>query len=68
MIVGSNSIFIYLFSETIGVQWLRGFGNIWATGILQSLGLSASMITIVRKGARKNGFFFTKFIKLALDE
>jgi len=46
MIVGSNSIFIYLFSETIGVQWLRGFGNIWATGILQPLGFSAPVIAI----------------------
>lgn len=46
MIVGSNSIFIYLFAETIGVQWLRDFGSIWATGILQPLGFSPSMILI----------------------
>ncbi len=46
MIVGSNSIFIYLFSETIGVQWLRDFGNIWTTGILTPLGLSPAMMTI----------------------
>jgi len=30
-VVGTNSIFIYLFTETIGVQWLRSF-HIWIVG------------------------------------
>ncbi len=46
MVVGANSIFIYLFAETIGHQWLTGFADIWTTGLLFPLGLSAEMIAI----------------------
>ena len=30
-VVGTNSIFIYLFAETVGVQWFRDFGKILPT-------------------------------------
>ena len=50
MIVGSNSIFIYLFAETIGYQWLGGFVKIFTTGVFGTLGVSAGMIGII------NGF------------
>jgi len=46
-IVGANSIFIYLFSETIGHQWLVGFGRIFGNGTLEPLGVSAGLATIV---------------------
>ena len=46
MIVGSNSIFIYLFAETIGNQWLTGFASIWAEGVLAPLGLGPGIIAI----------------------
>jgi predicted acyltransferase len=46
-IVGANSIFIYLFSETIGHQWLTGFGKIFGNGILEPLGVSESLASIV---------------------
>lgn len=46
MIVGSNSIFIYLFAETIGHQWLGGFGKIFSTGLLGSIGFSEPLINI----------------------
>lgn len=46
-VVGTNSIFIYLFSETVGVQWFRGFGKIWTEGLLSPLGLSENLIMFV---------------------
>lgn len=46
MIVGSNSIFIYLFAETIGHQWLTGFASIWTKGILTPLGMGTGAIAI----------------------
>lgn len=39
-IVGMNSIFIYLFAETIGAQWLRKFIKIFVEGVLNPIGLS----------------------------
>jgi len=36
-VVGTNSIFIYLFSETVGVQWFRDFGEIFTNGLLYLL-------------------------------
>jgi len=50
-IVGMNSIFIYIFGETIGVQWLGGFGKIFSHGIFGALGFSVPMLNII------NGFF-----------
>jgi len=46
-IVGANSIFIYLFGETIGHQWLVGFGRIFGNGILEPLGISTAFAHIV---------------------
>ncbi|MGF1558837.1 MAG: acyltransferase family protein [Flavobacteriaceae bacterium] len=46
-VVGTNSIFIYLFSETVGVQWFRDFGMIWTEGILGPLNLSEHLIAVL---------------------
>ncbi len=46
-VVGTNSIFIYLFAETVGVQWFRGFGKIWTQGILSNFGLSEPLIMVI---------------------
>ena len=46
-VVGTNSIFIYLFSETVGVQWFRDFGKIWTEGLLSPLGLSENLIMVI---------------------
>ncbi|MGB5553335.1 MAG: DUF5009 domain-containing protein [Flavobacteriaceae bacterium] len=45
-VVGTNSIFIYLFSETVGVQWFRDFGKIWTEGILTPLGIAMPWIMV----------------------
>ena len=50
-IVGMNSIFIYIFAETIGGQWLGGFGKIWSFGLLGPLGFSDAAMGVV------NAFF-----------
>ena len=50
-IVGMNSIFIYIFGETIGVQWLGGFGKIFTHGIFGALGFGTLTLNII------NGFF-----------
>ncbi|MFS4492700.1 acyltransferase family protein [Maribacter sp. 2308TA10-17] len=46
-VVGTNSIFIYLFSETVGVQWFRDFGKIWTAGLFSPLGLSENLIMVI---------------------
>ena len=46
-VVGTNAIFIYLFSETIGVQWFRDFGAIWTKGFLTPLGVSSDWIGFI---------------------
>ncbi|TMM59011.1 DUF5009 domain-containing protein [Maribacter algarum] len=46
-VVGTNSIFIYLFAETVGVQWFRDFGKIWTEGLLAPLGLSENLIMVI---------------------
>jgi len=46
-VVGTNAIFIYLFSETVGVQWFRGFGAIWTEGLLAPLGISEPLIAVL---------------------
>lgn len=38
IIVGTNSIFIYLFSNTIGPRWLNGFVSIFTEGFLSWTG------------------------------
>ncbi len=45
-VVGTNSIFIYLLAETVGVQWFRKFGAIWTNGLLEPLGVSNEVIGV----------------------
>ncbi|MEC3966214.1 acyltransferase family protein [Flagellimonas halotolerans] len=46
-VVGTNSIFIYLFSETLGIQWFRGFGLIFTEGIFGAIGLSHDAVLVL---------------------
>ena len=46
-VVGTNSIFIYLFSETVGIQWFRGFGKIFTHGLLSPLGIPENVIMVI---------------------
>ncbi len=46
-VVGTNSIFIYLFAETVGVQWVRGFGEIFTKGILSPIGISTEWVSVI---------------------
>ena len=39
-IVGMNSIFIYMFSNTVGGQWFNGFVSIFTDGVLNWFGAS----------------------------
>jgi len=41
IIVGMNPIFIYMFMETIGKQWLYGFAGIFTSGFTAWIGFSA---------------------------
>lgn len=47
MIVGMNPIFIYLFAETVGHQWLRGKAMVFSEGFLSPLGFSEGWIAIL---------------------
>ncbi len=46
-VVGTNSIFIYLFAETVGHQWFRDFGMIWTDGLLGPIGLSEKVLVVL---------------------
>ena len=46
VIVGMNPIFIYLFSNTVGGQWLNGFVSIFTDGVLSSLGASEFILNL----------------------
>jgi predicted acyltransferase len=46
-VVGTNSIFIYLFSETVGIQWFRGFGLIFTQGIFGPLNIPEAAILVL---------------------
>jgi predicted acyltransferase len=46
-VVGTNSIFIYLFAETVGSQWFRDFGLIFTKGILAPIGVNDGIILVV---------------------
>ena len=50
-IVGMNSIFIYLFGETIGAQWLSGFGKSFSYDLFGILGIGELGLAVI------NGFF-----------
>lgn len=45
-IVGMNSIFIYLFAETIGHQWLGGFTKTFNHGFLGVLGIPEPILDV----------------------
>lgn len=46
-VVGTNSIFIYLFAETVGIQWFRDFGKIFTEGLLLPLGIPGDAVLVV---------------------
>jgi predicted acyltransferase len=46
-VVGTNSIFIYLLAETVGVQWFRDFGKIFTRGLLSPIGIPEDVIMVV---------------------
>ncbi len=64
-VVGTNSIFIYLFAETVGVQWVRGFGNIFTEGVLSPLGMSIEWINVINAFV---GLFIFWYITYFLDK
>jgi len=45
-VVGMNSIFIYIFSNTIGGQWFNGFVAIFTNGVLNWVGASTFIMKI----------------------
>ncbi|MFC5625945.1 acyltransferase family protein [Algoriphagus winogradskyi] len=47
VIVGMNSIFIYLFAEILGHRWLYGFVDIFSTGVLNAIGMRETTIAII---------------------
>ena len=47
VIVGMNSIFIYLFAEILGHRWLYGFIEIFSGGVLNAIGMGESAIAII---------------------
>ena len=51
IIVGMNSIFIYLFAETVGHQWLTEKTMIFTNGFLSPLGFSEDWIAILNSFA-----------------
>ncbi|MDP2889845.1 MAG: DUF5009 domain-containing protein [Bacteroidota bacterium] len=55
-VVGTNSIFIYVFSQTVGGQWLNKFIAIFSKGILQWTGASDFVLN-----------FFTCLVILAAE-
>lgn len=42
VVIGMNAIFIYLFFETVGIQWLNGVVHIFIKGLASVLHISAS--------------------------
>ncbi len=47
VVMGTSPIFIYLFAETVGHQWLNGFVHIFTGGALESLGTPAGAAAVV---------------------
>jgi predicted acyltransferase len=45
-VVGMNSIFIYMFSNTVGGQWFNGFIAIFTDGVLSWFGASAFIMKL----------------------
>ena len=46
-VVGTNSIFIYLLAETVGIQWFRDFGKIFTQGLLAPIGVPEAVIMVI---------------------
>jgi predicted acyltransferase len=46
-LVGMNSIFIYMFSETVGKQWLNGFVGIFTDGFMGWVGVQGDLVGVV---------------------
>lgn len=46
-VAGMNAIFIYLFFETIGIQWFNGFIAIFIQGFLSVAGMSTTMLALI---------------------
>ncbi len=46
-IVGMNSIFIYLFTETLGKQWFADFIGIFTSGFLSWIGTPAGVAGVL---------------------
>jgi len=46
VMMGMNSIFIYLFAEILGHRWLYGFIHIFSAGVLNSVGVADPFIAI----------------------
>lgn len=46
-VVGTNSIFIYLFAESVGAQWVTGFGKIFTQGLLMPIGTPENWIMFI---------------------
>ncbi|MEP7265981.1 MAG: DUF5009 domain-containing protein [Saprospiraceae bacterium] len=46
-VIGMNSIFIYLFFETVGGQWVNKTVEIFTSGALHPLGLSGNIIGVI---------------------
>ena len=47
VVVGTNSIFIYLFSNTVGGQWLNGFVAIFTNGLLAWINATEVLINLI---------------------
>ncbi|TZF86500.1 DUF5009 domain-containing protein (plasmid) [Pedobacter sp. BS3] len=46
-VVGMNAIFIYLFSNTVGMQWFNGFVAVFVKGLLSITGLSNQIMSVI---------------------
>lgn len=47
IVVGMNSLFIYLFIEIVGGRWFTGYASAISTGVLQIFSLPATAIAVV---------------------
>jgi hypothetical protein len=47
VVVGMNSIFIYMFFNTVGYQWLNGAVAIFIQGFLGLVGIGASVSAVI---------------------
>ncbi|WP_423149355.1 acyltransferase family protein [Rubrolithibacter danxiaensis] len=47
VVVGTNAIFIYLFFETVGIQWLNGAVGIFVKGFIGMLGVPEKILEVI---------------------